>query len=149
MRSVHVLGLGMLAGAIALGAMLSAMTYRWQVEAFPEATPTVASAAAPSGGTAGAAAATQDTARGKALFDGKCAACHTIGGGKKVGPDLKGVASHRPHDWIISFITAPDQVIASGDATAAQLVKEYGMPMPNVGVSKADAEAILAYISSR
>ena len=147
MRSVHALGLGMLVGAIALGGMLSVMTYRWQAEAFPESGPKTATTA-PQGGTAAAASA-QDVARGKTAFESQCAGCHTIGGGKKTGPDLKGVAGSRPHDWLIGFITAPDQLIAGGDATATRLVKEYGMPMPNLGISKSDAEAILAYISSR
>ncbi len=65
------------------------------------------------------------------------------------GPDLKGVTSNRPHDWLVNFIVAPDKVIASGDPTAQQLVKEYGMPMPNLGVSNADAQAILAYIAQQ
>ncbi len=149
MRSVHTLGLGMLVGAVALGGMLTVMTYRWQMEAFPEATPTVASTAASQGGMAGMTMPAQDAAQGKTLFESKCAGCHTIGGGKKAGPDLKGIAKTESHDWLVNFITAPDKVIASGDPTAAQLVKEYGMPMPNLGVSKTGAEAILAYISSQ
>ncbi len=145
MKSVHTLGLGMLVGAIALGGMLSVMTYRWQAEAFPEATPAAASASS-QGGTA---MATGDAAQGKTLFESKCSSCHTIGGGKKMGPDLKGVTKQQSQEWLVNFITAPDKVIASGDPTATQLVKEYGMPMPNLGVSKADAEAILAYISQQ
>ena len=40
----------------------------------------------------------------------------------------------------------PDQVIASGDPTAQALLKEYGAPMPNVGVNQQQAEQLLAYI---
>lgn len=87
--------------------------------------------------------------QGKSVFDQKCASCHSIGGGKLIGPDLKGVTGQRPHDWLINFITTPDKVIASGDATAKQLVGEYGMPMPNVGVSQQQAEDILAYIQQQ
>ena len=143
MRSIHTLGIGMLVGAVALGGMLTVMTYRWQAEAYPETGP----AAATQTGSVATAAPAQDVSQGKALFEVKCAGCHTVGGGKRVGPDLKGVTTRRPHDWLVDFITAPDKVIASGDPTAAQLVKEYGMPMPNLGVSKSDAEAILAYLS--
>lgn len=46
-------------------------------------------------------------AAGKALFQGKCAGCHTIGGGKLVGPDLKGVTTTRDHEWFERFISAP------------------------------------------
>jgi len=65
------------------------------------------------------------------------------------GPDLKGVTDRRPHEWLVNFITAPDQLIAGGDPTAKQLVAEFGMPMPNLGISKADAEAILSYIAAQ
>ena len=145
MKSVHVIGLGMLVGALALGSMVAVMTYRWQVEAFPKggtATPAAQPAQA-------AAATTGDAAKGKASFESKCAGCHSIGGGKLAGPDLKGVTTQRPHDWLVNFITAPDKVIASGDPTATALVKEYGVPMPNLGISTSEANDILAHIASQ
>jgi nitrite reductase (NO-forming) len=33
--------------------------------------------------------------RGKLSFDSKCLACHSIGGGDKLGPDLYGVSKRR------------------------------------------------------
>ncbi|MHB0871678.1 MAG: c-type cytochrome [Chloroflexota bacterium] len=142
MRSVHLLGMGFIVGAVALGAMLAVMSFRWQESAYPATGPVVASAA-----HNGATAGSRDTAKGKAIFEGKCAGCHTVGGGKRTGPDLKGVTAQRSHDWLVDFIVAPDKVIASGDPIAAQLVKEYGMPMPNLGVSQQDAEAVLAFLA--
>ena len=110
-----------------------------------------AAAAPPAAGPAAAVPAVAfqpkgDANNGKTAFQQKCASCHTIGGGKTVGPDLKGVTSQRPQDWLVNFITAPDKVIASGDPTATQLVKEYGLPMPNLGISQSQAEDILTYI---
>ena len=97
-----------------------------------------------------AAPTAQDAAQGQAIFVQKCASCHTIGGGKLVGPDLKGVTATRPRDWLVRFITTPDQVIASGDATAQQLVQEYGgIPMPNLGLTTVEAEDVLAYIQAQ
>ncbi|MGE5620551.1 MAG: c-type cytochrome [Sphingomonadaceae bacterium] len=142
MRPVHLLGIGFVVGTVALGAMLAVMTLRWQESAYPGAGPAVASAA----GT-GATSGSPETVKGKAIFDQKCAACHTVGGGRKAGPDLKGVADKRPRDWLVRMIVEPDKLIASGDATVQQLVREYGMPMPNVGVSQQDAEAILAFLA--
>jgi mono/diheme cytochrome c family protein len=83
----------------------------------------------------------------QSLFDQKCKACHTIGGGRTVGPDLKGLTERRDRAWAVAFISTPDQVIKQGDPIATQLVKEYGMPMPNVGVSAKDAEALVDYIA--
>ncbi len=87
--------------------------------------------------------------KGQALFDQKCKGCHTIGGGKTVGPDLKGITARRDQDWLVKFTAAPDRLIAQGDPIATQLVKEYGLPMPNPGVSEDQARDILAYIESR
>ena len=33
-----------------------------------------------------------------------CNACHSIGEGKKIGPDLKGVTERREEAWLIKFI---------------------------------------------
>jgi mono/diheme cytochrome c family protein len=86
---------------------------------------------------------------GETTFLSKCAACHTIGGGKLVGPDLKGVDSRRDHAWLLNIITAPDQLIASGDPAMKELQTTYPLAMPNLGISKPDAEAILSYIDAR
>ena len=45
---------------------------------------------------------------GKALFQSKgCVACHTIGKGKLVGPDLKGVTNRRDQEWIAKWLKEP------------------------------------------
>ena len=44
---------------------------------------------------------------GKKIFEGVCKACHTIGGGKTVGPDLKGVLDRRTEESIIKFVQDP------------------------------------------
>lgn len=87
--------------------------------------------------------------QGQTIFEEKCQSCHTIGGGRTVGPDLEGITEQRDRDWLIGFITAPEQVIAEGDPIANQLVEEYGFPMPNMGVSELAAEAVLAYIEEQ
>lgn len=40
---------------------------------------------------------------GKYLFTKQCAACHTIGLGDKIGPDLLGVTLTRDHDWLFAL----------------------------------------------
>ncbi len=87
--------------------------------------------------------------QGQAIFEEKCQGCHSIGGGRLVGPDLKDVTIRRDRDWLISFITSPDQLIAQEDPLANQLVQEYGMAMPNLGLSEQEAEEVLAYIETQ
>jgi len=91
----------------------------------------------------GAAATGED---GKATFDKLCQGCHTIGGGKSVGPDLQGLADRRERAWVEAFILAPDKVIASGDPIAKDLVDEYGMAMPNLGVTAAQIGPLLTFL---
>ena len=87
---------------------------------------------------------------GQALFQQKCSSCHTIGGGNSAGPDLKDVTARRDRDWLIRFIVAPDRLIAQKDPIATQLLQEYrNLPMPNMGVSDADAAALLVYLGSQ
>ena len=142
MRSIHLLGLGLVVGLLAVGLVGAFASLRWSEIAYPASS--APSAQQPAGQVA--QAASPDVTAGQAIFQQKCSSCHSIGGGKRVGPDLKGITSQRPHSFLVSFITAPDKVIASGDPTAAQLVKEYGVPMPNLGVTTQQAGQLLAYI---
>ena len=86
---------------------------------------------------------------GKALFAEKCKACHTIGGGRTLGPDLKGVTLLRDPDWLARFIREPDKVIAEKNPIAVQLLKDYNnIPMPNMGLSAAETASVVVYLAS-
>src|SRR6266850_5443673 len=54
------------------------------------------------------APATMKFDRGQYTFANHCAACHTIGRGDHLGPDLLNVTTTRERDWLTNFITAPD-----------------------------------------
>jgi cytochrome c2 len=86
---------------------------------------------------------------GSAIFSSKCAACHTIGKGKSVGPDLKGVTTKEDHAWLVKWVSSPSAVIKSGDSHAAQLVKQYPVQMPDLGLSSGDVDAVLGYIAQQ
>lgn len=86
---------------------------------------------------------------GKELFAKHCASCHTIGGGDAGGPDLKGVGAARPADWLVRIITEPDKLTAAKDPDQLALVKKYGFEMPNLGISRDDARAIVAYLQEQ
>ncbi|MDP2702657.1 MAG: c-type cytochrome [Candidatus Rokubacteria bacterium] len=42
---------------------------------------------------------------GQALFHEECVACHTIGQGDRVGPDLAGVTARRDRAWLEAWIS--------------------------------------------
>ncbi|MHC4849554.1 MAG: c-type cytochrome [Planctomycetota bacterium] len=83
-------------------------------------------------------------------FKQSCASCHTIGGGRITGPDLKDVTKRKDRAWLVRFINDPAGVIASGDAYAKQILAEAkGVPMPPVvGMTKDRAEALLDLIEA-
>ena len=83
---------------------------------------------------------------GEALFQQRCAACHHTGSERLVGPGLAGVTTRRDHAWLKRFIMNPDQVLASGDSVANALLSEYRVPMPNLGTTAAEAEALIAFL---
>jgi len=95
-------------------------------------------------------AAGTDAQTGKQLFQEKtCGACHSIGKGDLVGPDLQGVTTRRPREWLEQWIAAPDAVLAKKDPYAENLLhKFHDVPMPNLGLSKSDVDAILAYLET-
>jgi len=90
----------------------------------------------------------QTAAEGQAIFTQNCSACHTIGGGRLIGPDLQGVTQRRDVDWLQRMISAPDQMIASQDPIVMPLLAEYNLQMPNLGLSPGDVQAIIAYLEN-
>lgn len=81
-------------------------------------------------------------------FNKLCAACHTIGGGRLVGPDLKGIHDRRTEEWLLSFVTSPQKMISAGDTIAVRLQKEFTLIMPDPAYSKAELQEILDYIKT-
>jgi len=83
-------------------------------------------------------------------FKANCTSCHTIGGGRLVGPDLKDVTKRQKREWLLGFIQDPPGVIASGDAYAAKLLAEarnVAMP-PIAGMNAKRADALLTLIEA-
>jgi mono/diheme cytochrome c family protein len=94
-------------------------------------------------------AAGTDADAGKQIFQEKCAACHTIGNGPLVGPDLKGVTAKEPREWLEQWIAAPDAMLAKKDPVATDLLHQFhDVPMPNLGLSSSDVTAVLAYLGT-
>jgi nitrite reductase (NO-forming) len=84
-------------------------------------------------------------ARGKLAFESKCLACHSIGQGKKLGPDLAGVTRLRSTEWLARWLKEPEKMLQS-DATAKAMLKEYNnLPMPNQNLSDAEIREYIKY----
>ena len=85
---------------------------------------------------------------GQDIFKGTCAACHTIGKGRLVGPDLKNISEKRSPDWLIAFIQSSQTIIKSGDADAVAIYKEYSnLLMPDNAISNGQTNAVINYIT--
>ena len=84
------------------------------------------------------------------FFRQNCQSCHTIGGGRLVGPDLKNVTQRKDRDWLITFITNPQAAINRGDPYALRLREEArGVVMPTVpGITRDRARALLDLIEA-
>jgi mono/diheme cytochrome c family protein len=84
---------------------------------------------------------------GQELYDEWCVDCHTIGGGRLVGPDLAGVSQRRSMEWLIKAVQNSEALIAAGDPDAVALYEEYDeTAMPEVPLSDAEVVAIIEYI---
>ena len=85
------------------------------------------------------------------FYEQRCRACHSIGGGPALGPDLKGVTERKDRQWLAQFIVDPRGVYESGDPYAAQIVAEWkGRVMPRVrGLTPEMADALIDYIEAQ
>jgi mono/diheme cytochrome c family protein len=87
--------------------------------------------------------------RGRAVFQEKCVACHTIGEGDRVGPDLAGVTARRDGAWLTRWIAAPDRMLGANDPIATELLRQYrNVPMPNQGLTAEEVAAVVAYLGA-
>lgn len=84
------------------------------------------------------------------FFRQNCTACHTIGGGRITGPDLKDLSARKDRQWLVKFILNPKAVIDAGDPYANQLLQDArGVMMPSLpGTNQALAEALLDLIDA-
>lgn len=80
------------------------------------------------------------------LFVGKCASCHSVGAGPRVGPDLKGVTERRNADWLSRMIKAPSGLLDS-DADARALLGQFNnVRMPDLGLSEAQVATLVSLL---
>lgn len=88
--------------------------------------------------------------QGETSFKQTCAACHSIGKGKLVGPDLLNVQERRTEEWLLKFIKSSQSMIKSGDKYADSLFQVYNqVVMPDQpALSDGQIKDILTYIKT-
>lgn len=83
-------------------------------------------------------------------FRQNCMNCHTIGGGRLTGPDLKDVTKRQTREWLANFLVNPKAVLDSGDPYAQKIFEESRrVPMPmSPGMNRERAEKLLDLIEA-
>jgi mono/diheme cytochrome c family protein len=89
-------------------------------------------------------------------FRANCFSCHTIGGGRLVGPDLKGVTDRvgkggaPSRQWLVQFIVAPRDALGAGDPYATSLKDQArgAVMSPVAGMTAARAEKLLKFVEA-
>jgi mono/diheme cytochrome c family protein len=83
---------------------------------------------------------------GQKVFETKCFSCHSIGGGDKQGPDLKGLTERRSDEWIKEYTKSPT-AMSKKDAVAAELFKKYAPEiMPDQTLSEEELTSLIELI---
>ena len=96
------------------------------------------------------APAPRASSSGAYLFSTKCSACHTLGHGLAIGPDLAGVTRTRDRRWLASYLAAPDEMRKNGDPFATALATRYrGVTMPNLGLSREQIDDVILFLDQR
>jgi len=97
---------------------------------------------------AGVAPAQTPSSETYEYYERNCKSCHTIGGGRLAGPDLKGTLDRKDREWMTAFLLNPKAVIDSGDGYAQQIFRESrGVYMPTPpGIDRALAGRLLDLI---
>lgn len=86
---------------------------------------------------------------GERLYYAKgCVACHTMGRGRHLGPDLQGVGSRRSRDWLSRWLRDPELMIAT-DAEARRLFEEYRVAMPTPELTDAERASLVDFLGGR
>jgi len=84
------------------------------------------------------------------FFRQNCISCHTVGGGRLTGPDLKNVTQRKEREWLVEFLQSPQAMLDKGDTYALKLQQEArSIVMPNIaGMTKDRAQALLLMLDA-
>jgi protein SCO1/2 len=91
-----------------------------------------------------------EVSRAQYTFASRCASCHSIGEGERIGPDLLGVTQRRDRRWLARYLREPDKVLAERDPVATSLFEKYKrVPMPNLRLGDEDIAQLIGYLDAQ
>jgi mono/diheme cytochrome c family protein len=86
---------------------------------------------------------------GERIFLGAgCLACHTVGKGKLVGPDLIDTRGRRDRAWLRRWLADPPAMLAR-DPVARKEFQDYKVQMPNLNLNDREIDALIDYLESQ
>ncbi len=85
--------------------------------------------------------------QGKALFEGKCSACHKMGE-RYVGPPLGGVVDRLGPTFVMNMVLNPQEMYTK-HPEVKKLLAEYMTQMPNLGLTPDEARTIVEYLRTQ
>jgi nitrite reductase (NO-forming)/hydroxylamine reductase len=85
---------------------------------------------------------------GQTLFDEKCVACHTVGGGKRTGPDLRNVHQRRDRSWLVKWMKDPIGMSKTDPVGQRLLAEHNNAPMPDPRLDDAQIDNLLEFLTA-
>lgn len=83
---------------------------------------------------------------GEEVFNRVCFACHSIGEGPRVGPDLKDVHQRRDADWLVRWLEDPLGMVQTDSIGRALLAEWNNVPMAPPNLTREEIDEVLDYI---
>ena len=98
------------------------------------------------GGGGGDSEMSADAKVGQDVFTRNCTACHTVGGGDGIGPDLVGIHDRRDAEWLYDWIDDPIGM-AKTDPIGQEILAQWNnIPMSDSNLAGKEIDQVLAYI---
>jgi len=84
---------------------------------------------------------------GKSVWANKgCVTCHSIGQGRRAGPDLIGVTEQRDLTWLKNWLKDPATMLQSDTLAQRLLAEAKGVKMPNVKLTEREIDGLIHYM---
>lgn len=83
--------------------------------------------------------------KGESVYSVKCSSCHKLTDEKLVGPGWKDVTKRHKPEWIMNFITNPDEMLDK-DPKAKAMLEICLVRMPNQQLSDDEARNLFEYM---